>query len=270
MSRSPSVGITSVPEHEGTLPYFLARPPGEAATTGVMVVVHGRSRGARPLIEAFAPEATARGYAVMAPIFDRTRYAGYQRLAGVVGPTAAAEALRRTAAEVQRTTETDSRGIALVGFSAGAQFAHRFALAHPSEVTRLVVAAAGWYTMPDPDLAYPHGLASSAAMEPGWADLDAFLGLPMRVLVGDRDVARDVNLNTAPAVDELQGRHRLERARRWVRAVHAAAEARGLPCDLALELLPGTGHSVREAIDHGGFVPRTLEFLDGKRSTGCA
>ncbi|MGE3855679.1 MAG: alpha/beta hydrolase family protein [Dehalococcoidia bacterium] len=253
--------ITSVAEHEGTLPYFLARPAGDEPTAGpALVLVHGRGRAARPLIEAFAAEATAAGYLVVAPVFEQARYAGYQRLAGVVGPRAAADALRRTVAELQR----DAAGgapIALVGFSGGAQFAHRFALSHPSEVERAVIAAAGWYTMPDPSIAYPHGLASSPAMPEGLPDLDAFLRVPVRVLVGEGDVARDANLNTSPALDEMQGRHRLERARRWVRAVRAAAQERGLPCRAVFEVLPGTGHSAREAIGRGGLVPRTLRFL---------
>ena len=91
--------------------------------------------------------------------------------------------------------------------------------------------------------------------------IEAFLRVPVRVLVGEGDVARDANLNTSPALDEMQGRHRLARARRWVREVQTAAEARGLPCRATLELLPGTGHSAREAIGRGGLVPRTLRFL---------
>ncbi|MDA0301294.1 MAG: hypothetical protein O2822_02105 [Chloroflexi bacterium] len=261
MTPSDGARITSVPEQEGTLPYFLARPPRGERVSGLIVVVHGQSRGARPLIEAFAGKCTARGYAILAPVFDRTRYCGYQRLAGVVGPTAAGDALRRTTTEAGRSTSVEHPGIALVGFSAGAQFAHRFALAHPDHVTHLVVAAAGWYTMPDAGLAYPQGLAASNMMPDGWADLDAFLRLPIRVLVGDRDVTRDANLNTSPAVDELQGRHRVERAQRWVRAVRAAAETRGLPSNVALELLPRTAHSATEAIARGGLVGRTLKFV---------
>jgi len=262
MSTSHDARITSVPEHEGTLPYFIAQPPYGKRARRLLLLVHGQSRGARPLVQAFAPEATARGYAVLAPVFDRVRYRGYQRLAGVVGATAAADALRRTAAEARRGAGVEHPEIALVGFSAGAQFAHRFALAHPREVAGLVIAAAGWYTMPDPGVAYPHGLAAAPTMPEGWADVEAFLHLPIRVMVGDRDVARDANLNTSSAVDELQGRNRLERAQRWVRAVRAAAEARGIPSNLALELLPRTGHSADEAIRRGGLVVRTLAFLE--------
>jgi hypothetical protein len=99
-------------------------------------------------------------------------------------------------------------------------------------------------------------------MPNGLLGLAAFLALPVRVLVGDEDVDRDVHLKISGALDALQGPHRLERARRWVDALHAAAEARGLRGNATLELLPGTGHSARAAIERGGLVTRTLRFLD--------
>ena len=43
----------------------------------------------------------------------------------------------------------------LVGFSGGAQFAHRFAMLYPGCVRRVVVAAAGWYTYIDPSRPFP-------------------------------------------------------------------------------------------------------------------
>jgi pimeloyl-ACP methyl ester carboxylesterase len=47
----------------------------------------------------------------------------------------------------------------LWGHSAGAQFAHRFALFRPAApVRRIVAAGAGWYTTPDLELDFPYGL----------------------------------------------------------------------------------------------------------------
>jgi pimeloyl-ACP methyl ester carboxylesterase len=175
---------------------------------------------------------------------------------------AASLALRRACDAIQDSTGTRWTPLSIVGFSGGAQFAHRFAFAHPREVKQLVVAAAGWYTLPDPRLRYPHGLAPSARLPGGLPNLDEFLRIPTRVMVGENDVRRDASLNTSPAIDCSQGLHRIDRARRWVDGVNAAARERGIRSRVALEILPGVGHSMRDAIEHGGLVDRTFRFFD--------
>jgi pimeloyl-ACP methyl ester carboxylesterase len=254
---------THVPETVGDLPCFVRRPAAEAQA-GVLVLVHGRARHPRWLLRAFASEGTRRGYVVVAPLFERRRFRDYQRLAGRSGSLAASESLRRACDAVQEAMGIRRAPLSLVGFSGGAQFAHRFTLAHPGEVRQLVVAAAGWYTLPDPRLAYPYGLAPSAELPGGLPNLEEFLRVPIRVMVGENDVRRDASLNTSPAVDYTQGLHRIERARRWVDAVHAAARERNVTSRVALEILPRVGHSMRDAIEHGGLVDRTFRFFDSE------
>jgi pimeloyl-ACP methyl ester carboxylesterase len=200
----------------------------------------------------------------VAPLFERRRFRDYQRLGGKAGALVASEALRRACEAIHDSLGMPRAPLSLVGFSGGAQFAHRFALAHPRDVRQLVVAAAGWYTLPDPRLGYPYGLAPSAELPEGLPNLDEFLRIPIRVMVGEHDVRRDASLNTSPAIDHIQGPHRIERARRWVDAVHAAARERGIPSHAALEILPDVGHSMRDAIDQGDLVGRTFRFFDSE------
>ena len=49
-------------------------------------------------------------------------------------------------ADWQECTGIDTRRINLFGFSGGAQFAHRYAMAHPGSVNALVLTAPGWFT----------------------------------------------------------------------------------------------------------------------------
>jgi pimeloyl-ACP methyl ester carboxylesterase len=124
----------------------------------------------------------------------------------------------------------------------------------------------GWFTMPDPHVAFPFGCAPSIDLPAGVPDLKGFLELPTRVMVGERDVERDGQLRASPFLDGTQGIHRLERARRWVDAVSRAADDHGLEGSVSLEILPDSGHSTREAICKGGLVERTLSFLTSSDS----
>lgn len=201
---------------------------------------------------------------VLAPLFDGEDFPDYQRLGrrGLRADLALEAMLARLA--VERGAEI--RRIRLSGFSGGAQFAHRFALAHPQRVESLVLAAAGWYTWLDPCRRFPAGIAPA----PHLADLRfepaAFLRLPVLVLVGeqDRDPA-DPSLRHAPRLDRLQGPHRLARGRRWVEHLHATAAGLGIDGHYTFDLLPASGHDFGTCADpaRGGLVRRTLAFATG-------
>ncbi len=131
-----------------------------------------------------------------------------------------------------------------------------FAMLHPERLLRLTVASAGWYTLPD-DQPYPLGLGPqpngndtlAAAMR---ARLGAFLQLPLDISVGTRDDRRDRNTRRGQRIDHQQGRHRLERAHRWCRALAGACADRGIPSRIRLTLLPGVGHDFHRCIMRAG------------------
>jgi pimeloyl-ACP methyl ester carboxylesterase len=150
---------------------------------------------------------------------------------------------------------------ALTGFSAGAQFAHRYAMRFPGQVTSLVSVSAGWYTLPYTNLAYPFGCAPSVDLPEGIQDIDKFLRIPTRVMVGENDIKRNMWLRTSPALDESQGSHRLGRAQSWVEAVSRTATARNITASISLEILPNCGHSSITAIRRGHLVQRSISFL---------
>lgn len=252
-------------EHQTTGPQgpirYLLTPPSETPPKGLLVVIHGKSRSYERLALAFAKPAQKKGLVVLAPIFDKVSFKNYQLLEGWAGREAASHALQAACEDAVRRSGVALTPVAMVGFSAGAQFTHRYAMMFPERVSSLVVAAAGWYTMPDPLTAFPYGCAPSISAPAGISKLDSFLKLPIRVMVGDRDNQADDQLRSSPALDERQGVNRLERARRWVEAVALTAAQQGITSNVALELLPDTGHSAREAIENGSLVPRSLAFL---------
>ncbi len=254
-------------------PYWLAGAADDPASP-LLVAVHGISRNAEAHARAFHETARRCGWTVMAPLFDATRYPDYQRL-GRRGRRADL-GLLAALADLEARRGRPVRRFSLFGFSGGAQFAHRFALAWPHLVDVLLLAAAGWYTMPDPDLRYPYGLAPCRRLPDLVFRLEPFLRRPIRVFVGSEDIERDETVRSGSRLDALQGTNRLERARRWCAALETAAHRRGLAVDVVLQLLPGAGHDFAACVDpaRGRLVERIFTELchvsAEKESLPCA
>jgi poly(3-hydroxybutyrate) depolymerase len=248
----------------GGVTYFLYEPEkakAGRAKTPLFVTVHGWSRNAREHAELLLPFAAKRRVAMVAPLFDRARFPWYQRLGTSEEKGRADLALDEIVAAVAKSGRADGSRIYLFGYSGGAQFAHRYAMAHPDRVARAALGAPGWYTFPDPQQAYPRGTGPSRKF-PGFVfEAGRFLGVPVKVLVGELDTKRDRNLNKTPAIDRHQGLDRLERGRRWVQAVTAAGRACGAKTEIVFQVLPGADHSFRRCMEAGGMGERVFEFL---------
>ena len=228
-----------IPEH---LSYFIFQPTKPITSVAPVVSIHGWTRNAAEHAFRLASYAEARGVAVIAPLFSRKMHKHYQRLEIRKEEQCPADALEHVLQDVRQRLGIDTRTINLFGFSGGAQFAHRFAMMHPELVNRLALMAAGWFTMPDPAITYPLGLAQSEILADRKLDLQRFLECPTRVFVGERDVRRDDSLKSGKQIDTLQGRNRVERAQRWVAAMQQTAKARHVNADIELQILEKATH----------------------------
>jgi pimeloyl-ACP methyl ester carboxylesterase len=213
------------------------------------------SRNAEEHLELFKSHAEHYGALLAAPVFAADRFRDFQRLGRKGRGPRADLALIRLLNALSRATGWDTSKVDMFGFSGGAQFAHRFALAHPQRVRRLVLGAAGWYTMPDDSLAYPYGTADASGLDAVRLNMLAAARLPTLVLVGERDNRDDdEELNRSEIVCGSQGDTRLQRAQAWTRAMSAFAADRGEPAASALVTLPGVDHSFRDAVVEGGLA----------------
>jgi pimeloyl-ACP methyl ester carboxylesterase len=256
--------IRTVPaSHPGELAYHAVVPKRavEAGVASLVVAVHGISLNALEQVTSFAPFAAERGHVLIAPCFDTPEDADYQRLGrrgrGRRADLALDDAIRRL---------SESSGIRFVrrfyfGYSGGGQFVHRYLMTHPDRVDGAVVSAAGWYTFPDPRLAYPMGLRVGGALAGARMEPAEFLRVPVLAVVGSLDVERDDSIRTTSKVDERQGDDRRERARRWVAAMRAAARTRNLPARHELVELDGAGHSFLDCVE-AGLTKTTFDFFD--------
>jgi pimeloyl-ACP methyl ester carboxylesterase len=242
--------------------------PGRQLPQRLLCCVHGVTSDPAEQIQALTPLAAEHGVPLMAPQFPRPDYKGYQRLASIEQPLGAAAAFHEAVLHALRRLDSKLVPVDMMGFSGGAQFIHRYAMLFPQRVRRLVVAAAGWYTYLDPERQFPEGIAPSELSGGMPVAVDDFLRLPIRVMIGERDVERDTQLRSGRRTDRQQGEHRLERAIRWVEHLRQEAKKRGIDADISLELLPRVGHSFREAMARARYGQRTFAFLQQQAGAG--
>ena len=95
----------------------------------------------------------------------------------------------------------------MFGHSAGGQFVQRFALFYDTTlVNRYVVANSGWYTLPDININFPHGVKNALDNK----FLKKIFAKDLTIITGEKDIEYD-RLNTKKAT-MLQGSTRHERA----------------------------------------------------------
>jgi dienelactone hydrolase len=242
------------------LEYSLYLPRRAAPDAPVLTVVHGLSRTRNSQANAFVAACEERGVVLLAPSFIGPAHADYQRLGREGRGRRADLFLHACLQEVTRLTGADTSRFGLFGFSGGAQFAHRYLMAHPHRVTGAVIGASGWYTFPDPAAKFPYGLRATRRL-PGLSfNPEDYLRVPVTVIVGELDTTTE-NLRRSDRVLQQQGPTRVERARRWVAAMQEQARAHGLPARVELQLLPGLAHGFAALCQQGALVERVLGSL---------
>ena len=245
----------------GRLSARIIRPVRHAAAPP-LVVLHGISRNAGTLARLFAPEAERTGRTLIVPHFPGDTWPDFQRPSKAARPDLALVALL----DLVASEYPDIQGpVDIFGHSGGAQLAHRLAMLYPHRVAALHLAAAGWYCLPDETMRYPYGLApgkdafAARLVRRNTAALRDFLHIPAFVYVGTEDVTRNDALRKTRALDARQGPHRRARARSYVTALNAAAEAAGIPPRARLIEMPGCDHDVVRAITQNDLATRVLD-----------
>jgi pimeloyl-ACP methyl ester carboxylesterase len=250
--------------------YLLYVPTRMPHGASILVTVHGVSRNVEEHARLFAPYAEEHGVVLIAPFFTSGRNEGYQRLSEEGSAMRADRALDAIVAEVSAATGASGSRFRLFGFSGGAQFAHRYTLAHPERVISAAIGAAGWYTFPDDHTPYPYGLGASPERSELRFEPGRFLRVPIAVFVGDEDTTGGENFRRDELVDAQQGTTRRERARRWVEAMNHAARQRGLAPPASFHEVAGIEHSFHQFMTKGDLGERVFAALFGSPSPAGA
>ncbi len=239
--------------------YYLYLPRSSAPPTRLMVCVHGISRNARRQIRLFADYAEQHGVALVAPLFDKHRFPGYQRL-GLSGLRADL-ILQQILDELHQLTDIAQQPLYLFGYSGGGQFVHRYAMAYPQQVAAMVIGAAGWYTLPDSQQRFPYGCGSHHKLPGLRFQPHQFLRIPACVMVGAADNQPDAALRQSEWLTLHQGRSRLERGQRWIRCMQQAATTHGLSTRYQFITLPTADHSFTRSVAQGNMASQVFTFL---------
>ncbi len=243
--------------------YYLYLPSQLKQPARFFVTVHGISRNAREHAKRFANYAEQAGVILIAPIFKRKVFPGYQRLSPNDSGQRPDIALDQIVDEVRQLTSLPPSKLYLFGFSGGGQFVHRYLMQHPKSVASAVIGAAGWYTFPDSARAYPRGLG--LGNDPTLLVTDRrFLQIPINVVVGDQDTQRDSALNKSRRIDRRQGKSRLERGQRWIEAMRTASRSLGYETEYRFTLMPGIGHDFTDAMVNGAMGEIVFARLFGE------
>jgi hypothetical protein len=142
------------------------------------------------------------------------------------------------AAVVEETSST-ADDYALFGHSAGGQFVHRFMEFTEENHVRVAVAAnAGWYTMPDQDVEFPHGLKKSPLSS---KELRESFSRRLIIMVGADDVDPQDALLQRDRKTDAQGNNRLSRGLNFYQASRNAAKESD-DFNWALIVVPGAAH----------------------------
>ena len=241
--------------------YYLYIPQSSKLNAPLFVAVHGIQRRANQHASLFASFAEQYGCILVAPHFPEGRFSGYQRL-GIGSKRKRADwALNNILAEVGELTGANTEKIFMFGYSGGAQFVSRYTMIYPDRVARITLAAAGWYTYLDLLQDYPSGIKRIKGHPEVNFDPLKILSVPTCVMVGEKDILRDKGLRKSRDIDRQQGINRLERNKRWIKSMLAAARANNLNTLYDFRVLPDSGHSFKECMQKGGMGPIVLNFL---------
>jgi len=230
---------------------FITRPPNLSADRPVIFVMHGMSRTAQQYRDDWHALALQHNFLLIVPEFSEKDFPKSRNYnlgnvfardgQPVPAPTWSFTAIEKLFDEIRHRYQMTPVSFGLYGHSAGGQFVHRFLMHMPdARVSRAVVANAGWYTLPDFEVAYPYGLMNSRVTAAGVA---AALQLPVTILLGDRDTDTNAeNLRQTPEAAK-QGPNRLARGFYFFESARVAAGRLSVPFSWHLSTVRGAGHN---------------------------
>jgi len=242
---------------------FASRPAGLGSDRPVVFVMHGVNRNADEYRDQWHKLALEHDFLLIVPEFNQQDFPG--SAAYNLGYITDADGRPRPRSkwsylaieaifdDARRRFRMSTERYALYGHSAGSQFVHRYIFHVPeARVSQIVSANAGWYMMPDFQVAYPYGLGGSVITP---EMLASAMQLPVTILLGDQDIDPDhPNLRRAPEA-MAQGAYRLERGQAFFRQARDYAGRTGIPFNWHLELVPGADH------DNTLMAPAAIPFL---------
>ncbi len=241
--------------------YLVYIPNSSTVNSHVLVSVHGLyDKSWYKQAEMLVPLCERQGFVLLAPFFNDHQYPDYQRLGRKGRGNRADLFLHLCLQELNTFTGANTAQLRFFGHSGGAQFVHRYLMAYPHRVEFAIVSAAGWYTFPDPALKFPYGIRATASLPSVIFNPEAYLKVPIIVLVGTDDTKQSKDLRNMDRINKQQGFTRIDRARNWVAAMQAQARAYGISSQVSILELAETGHSLTDLGNEISLIESVMHF----------
>lgn len=134
----------------------------------------------------------------------------------------------------------------IIGHSAGAQFAHRLVAFIPdASYNKIVVSAAGWYTVPDSDINFPYGFQQSPLEQ---LNLQYFFSKNIYIQVGELDNNPNAGGLRRNDIVDAQGINRFQRAYHFYNESKNSALSNNITFNWNIQTNYGLGHDFRAAL----------------------
>ena len=252
-------GVEAVSEKPIRVWYY--SPTDRPDTLPIVIMLHGAERNASAYLDSWIPVANLHQYVIVAPEFSKEDYAGSARYNQ--GNVFSEKSQRFNDPSkwtfsvieplfdyVRELTNSGYPGYYLSGHSAGAQSVHRFLyFVANNRAQRVMMANAGWYTLPDQKAQFPFGLDGSPVST---SDLKTVFNKEVYVVLGESDTdTTSANFQKGPEYNK-QGANRYERGQNYFRACTQAAADMKTPFRWKLISMPGVAHSNAETAKAAG------------------
>tara|TARA_B100000941_G_scaffold31683_1_gene18880 strand:- start:300 stop:1217 length:918 start_codon:yes stop_codon:yes gene_type:complete len=236
---------------------FYHVPPSYAASSKVVFALHGGSRDAEGVRNNMIQKSIDYNFILIAPKFSSSNFSlgdGYN-LGNVYvdGDNPSTDTLNDENEwsfsiieplfdSVKSSLSIENEKYNLFGFSAGAQFVHRFIQFMPNaRFNKVVAGAAGWYTVPNNSIPFPYGYQNSILISTNLNDL---LSSDLHIQVG----ALDNNPNSAGLrhneYADAQGLNRVTRAVHFFESGQNIADSNNYNFNWSLHIIQGAGHNL--------------------------
>ena len=230
--------------------------------TPIVFVMHGIKRDAKEYRDTWIQYAQEKGFLLLVPEFnDEDFYDQRYALGNMIGDGGKINdkenltffIIEKIFNHVKAEANLQTPKYYLYGYSAGAQFVHRFVAFFPDASLELAIAAnAGFYTFLDQDIAFPYGIKN---MGLGENELKALFAKKLIILLGDKDTDMFAkNLKNTPQAKN-QGRYRFERGNNYFETAKKLAEKLETPFNWEIAYVEGVGHSNK------GMAKKAQEYI---------
>jgi predicted esterase len=216
--------------------------------TQVLVALHGMGGNGSDFGGAFASQADANNWLIVAPTISYGDWTNPDQIARE--DPALIAWLSDEINQVTQTYGLPGR-VLFFGHSRGAQLALRFTEVHPEQVAGVAAVSAGTYTLPvafdassGQTLNFPYGVADLAQTDGGSAfNVQGFDAVPIWIGVGAAD---NNDADVPDAWDPYIGPDRLDRAQAFTQALQS------LGANVSLTVFPNTDHTLTDDMRAAG------------------